>query len=609
MNAPFKLSLIALAISAPAAQAATEEISLYRGEEVVVTATRTPQPVGELLNDVSVITAEEIARAGQATLTELLQSQPGVEIAANGGLGQQASIFLRGANSGHTLVLVDGMRVGSATLGATAIEHIPLGQVQRIEILRGPASSLYGSDAIGGVVQIFTKGGSGAAGTNLSAGAGSYNTQSVSGGASGEANGTRFGVQAGYISSDGFSAVANPANRHFNPDKDGYRNANLTANLAHRFAPDQELGLSVFSANARTHYDDRPAADDYQDHRLSAYSFYSRNRLNERWESELRIGATADDSVAVDGYPGSFRTDQNQFYWQNNIAAGIGLLTVALERVEQKVTSSTSFNQTRRANNSALFGYQGRFGKHSLEASARHDENSQFGSNDTGMLAYGYRFTSQWRASASTGTAFKAPTFNDLYWPNAGNPNLQPERARNREVAVRYDDSRQTAAVVAFDNQVSDLIAWAPVSPGSWTWTPANVNRASLRGTTFSWAGRLDNLRLDANLTLQQPEDTVTGKLLINRAKQHGALKIGRSAGPWDVGGELMFSGERFGDAINTQRLGGYGVVNLTASYALSKALTVRGRVNNLFDKQYQLVRDYNTPGANVFIGLHYEPR
>lgn len=607
MKYPFGAAVL-VAAALPNAVLA-EEIPLYRGEEIIVTATRTPQLIGSLLGDVSVVTAEEIARSGQSTLVELLQSQPGVEVAANGGMGQPGSIFLRGANSGHTLVLIDGMRVDSATLGSTAIEHIPLSQVQRIEILRGPASSLYGSDAIGGVVQIFTRSGSGAPRPNFSAGLGKYNTQSASGGVAGEAGGTRFSLQAGYISSDGFSAIGNPASFSFNPDRDGYRNGNATANITHLIAQGHELGLNAFYADAKAHYDSRPAADDYQNHRLSAYSVYSRNQLSDSWESLLRIGASSDDAVAVDGWPGNFRTDQNQFYWQNNITAGIGLLTAGLERVEQKVASSTPYGNTSRTNDSLLLGYQGRFGAHSLEASARHDDNSQFGGHDTGMLAYGYRFTPQWRASASVGTAFKAPTFNDLYWPGAGNPSLQPERARNRELAVRYDDSRQAAGVVVFDNQVSDLIAWAPVSPGSWTWAPANVNRASLRGATLSWAGRLDHFRLDAHLTLQKPEDAVTGKLLINRAREHGALKISRSFGPWDVGGELVFSGERFSDAENTQRLGGYGVVNLTASYALTKALTVRGRINNLFDRQYQLVRDYHTPGANLFVGLYYEPR
>ncbi|MDD5241098.1 MAG: TonB-dependent receptor [Sulfuricella sp.] len=607
MKSPFRLSLISLAILAPTASA--EEISLYHGDEVVVTATRTPQPVSAVLNDISVITAEEIAKAGQSTLAELLQSQPGVEMAASGGLGQPSSIYLRGANSGHTLVLIDGMRVDSATFGMTAIEHIPLSQVQRIEILRGPASALYGSDAIGGVVQIFTKTGSGTPRPNFSVGLGSYNTQNINGGVAGEINGTRFSLQAGYVSSDGFSAIGNPANSHFNPDRDGYRNNNVTANLVHQVTPGNELGLNVFYANARTHYDDRPAADDYQDHRLSVYSIQSRNRLRDNWESLLRIGSSSDDSVAVDSNPGSFRTDQNQFYWQNNITTGMGLLTAGVERVEQKVVSSNVYDKTSRTDDSLLLGYQGRFGLHSLEASARHDDNSQFGGHDTGMLAYGYRFTPQWRASASLGTAFKAPTFNDLYWPGAGNPNLQPERARNREIAVHYDDARQSASAVYFDNQVADLIAWAPISPGSWTWAPANVNQASLRGTTFSWAGQIDRLRLDANLTLQEPKDAVTGKLLVNRARQHGALKINRAMGSWDFGGELVFSGERFGDAENTQRMGGYGVANLTARYALSKTVSLKGRINNLFDKQYELVKDNNTPGANLFVGLEYQPR
>lgn len=606
MKYPFRTAgMIAAALSNAVL---ADDIPLYQGQEVVVTATRTPQPVSALLSDVSVITGEEIAKAGQSTLAELLQSQPGIEIAANGGLGALSSVFIRGANPGHTLVLIDGMRVDSATLGATAIEHIPLSQVERIEILRGPASSLYGSDAIGGVVQIFTRTGKGAPHASFSAGAGSYDTQSISAGAGGERGATRFGLQAAYLSTGGFSAT-NPANPRFNPDRDGYRNTSFAGSLAHEVAGGHELGLNLFHTEARIHYDDRPSGDDFQDRRLSAYSVYSRNWLHAGWESLLRVGASADDMAAVDRFPGTFRTDQNQFYWQNNITTGAGLVTAGLERVEQKVTSSTAYDRTRRTIDSVLVGYQGRFGLHSLQASARRDDNSQFGGHNTGLLAYGYRFTPQWRASASIGTAFKAPTFNDLYWPYAGNPNLRPERARNRELAVHYEAAGHRASLVYFDNRVTDLIDWAPVSPGSFIWAPANVDRANLRGATFSWQGSVGDFRLGANLTLQKPEDAATGKRLPRRAEQHGSIRVGRTFGSWDLGGELVFAGDRFDDSANTQRLDGYGLVNLTAVYAVSRELSLKGRINNLFDRRYELARGFDTPGANLFVSMEYRPR
>jgi len=604
MKHPFKTAgLIAAALSNAVW---AEEPTLFQGDEIVVTASRTPQSLHSSLGDVSVITAAEIAKAGQSTLAELLQSQPGVEITTNGGMGSTSRVFIRGANDVHTLVLVDGMRIESATYGLTILEHIPLSQVERIEILRGPASALYGSDAIGGVIQIFTKAGKGAQGTNLSAGLGSYNTRSMSAGMASETNGTRFGLQAGYVSSDGFSAIGNRANASFNPDKDGYRDGSVTGTVAHEFAPGQELGLNLFYSAAKMHFDSRPTQDDNENHTLSAYSAYSRNRVTGNWESFLRLGASADDSAVVSGTPGTFRTDENQLTWQNNITTGVGLVTAGVERLEQKVTSTTVYAKTSRTNDSLLLGYQGSYGAHGVQANVRHDDNSQFGNHDTGSLAYGYRFAPHWRAVASMGTAFKAPTFNQLYYPGSGNPNLRPERARNREIGLHYAGTAQRGSLVYFDNRVADLIDWAQVSG---VWVPNNISQATLRGATLDWQGEVGAWHLGANFTAQRAEDDATGHLLQRRAKQYGAVKAGRSFGAWDLGSELVFAGERYDDTANTKRMGGYGLVNLTAGYAVTKELSLHGRINNLFDKHYELVRDYNTPGANIFVSLEYHPR
>ena len=609
MKSSFKLSLISLAILAPAAFA--EEIPAYRLDDVVVTATRTPQTLRASLGDVTVMTAEQIRQAGQFSLAELLQTQPGVEISATGGFGATASVYLRGANAGHTLVLVDGMRLGSATTGATALENIPLDQVERIEILRGPASHLYGSDAIGGVIQIFTKSGQGAPRANFSAGFGSFNTRNLSGGYGGEIGNTRFSLQAGQTESDGISAYANgnPGYVNQNRDKDGYRNTSLALKLAQTVAVGQELGVDGFISSGRNHYDGYPSTTDYfSDQTLSTFDIYSKNRINESWHSLLRVGTGSDH---LDDYrPGKsvFDTDQNQLLWQNDIAAGPGTATLGVERVEQKVSGTTAYTVASRTIQSWFAGYQARMGNHSIQLNLRDDDNSQFGRHDTGYLGYGYQMSPQWRVGASAGTAFKAPTFNELYWPVSGNPGLRPEQSRNKEVSLHYDQDVHHFSAVYFDNQVTNLIDWVPVSPGSWIWVPANINQASLRGATLSGASMVGRFHLDANLTLQNPEDGATGKLLINRSKEHGALKISRSAGDWKLAGEWVFSGERYADAGNTRKMGGYGLLNLTASRALDKDWSLQARVNNLFDKSYELAQGYGTPGVSVFVGVRYQP-
>ncbi|MDP2784991.1 MAG: TonB-dependent receptor [Sulfurimicrobium sp.] len=608
MKRNIKLGLASLAL---VNGVGADQLPVYQLDDIVVTATRAPQPIQNLVADMSVISAADIRAAGHSTLAEVLQFQPGVEISSNGGPGATTSVYLRGANAGHTLVLVDGMRIGSATTGSTALENIPLDQVERIEILRGPASHLYGSEAIGGVIQIFTRSGKGALAANFSASVGSFNTQTLSAGYGGEFGDNRFSLQVGHKETDGISAYApgNPGYKNQNQDKDGYRNTNLSMKLARTLAAGHEIGVDGFASQGRGHYDGYSSTTDYyRDQTLSAFNAYSKNRINDRWQSLVRIGTGSDHSNDYSAVKDVFNTDQNQFLWQNDIAAGPGTALLGVERVEQKVDGTTAYSASSRAIQSYFAGYQAHAGLHSFQLNLRNDDNSQFGSHGTGYLGYGYQLAPQWRVGAALGNAFKAPSFNDLYYPGAGNPDLRPERSRNKEASLHYDSGAHHFSTVVFDNQVSDLIAWMPIAPGSWTWKPANVNQASLRGATLSGSTAVGGFRIDANLTLQKPEDATTGKLLINRAEQHGAVKLGRDLGAWKLAGEWVFSGERYSDAGNTLKMGGYGLVNVSAGYSLDKEWSLQARVNNLFDKQYELVRAYGTPGVNVFVGVRYQP-
>jgi vitamin B12 transporter len=596
-------------IALAAGVALVSSFLVHAEETVVITATRTPRIVGELLNDVSVISREDIARSGQSTLADLLRSIPGVDVGNNGGPGKTTSVFLRGANSAHTLVLVDGMRISSATLGTTALEHIPLGQIDRIEVLRGPASSLYGADAIGGVIQIFTKAPSGPAKPTLNVGVGSYGTYSAGAGWSGEANGTRFSLQAGRYETAGFSAIKNPASSSFNPDADGYRNTNFSGQVARRFGSDHEVGARVFYSDGLSHYDTSFPSRSF-DFRLaetlSSSQLYSRNRLAPNWQSVLRYGESEDRSTNITAAASSslFRTRQGQLSWQNDIKLGDHVLIAGIERLQQKVGGDTSYVVNERTITSALAGFQGRFGDHRLQLNARNDNNSQFGGKSTGMAGYGYQLSPALRAGVSAGTAYNAPSFNQLYFPGFGVPTLRPEQAVNREASLKFEQGAHQAGIVYFSNKVTDLI----VNTGP-SFAPTNVNEADLTGTSFTYKGQLGNYQVRANLDLQDPKDASTGHLLPRRAKQHLNTALTRTFGRWTVGTELSASSERYDDAANTKRLGGYGIVNAYLDYAIEPNWSVLARFNNLFNKSYELVRDYGVPGANFFVALRYQPR
>ena len=573
-------------------------------DPVVITATRIPQPVSTLLSDVRIIDRDDIANANSASLIELLQAQGGVEIATNGGPGQIGAVFIRGANANHVVVLIDGVRINSATSGTNALENIPLRQIERIEIVRAPASSLYGADAIGGVIQIFTRDGGNR--LSASAGAGTWRTQRYDAGIAREWGSTRFSLRAGYEESRAFSATNEANVFSFDPDDDPYRNRNVTASLAHGWAPGHELVARAFVSDGTTHFDAGPGTDDVNRQRLSSYSIDSRDKFIDGWSSLVRIARGTDDIDTSGGYPSSFRTNQDQGSWQNDFRVPGGTLIAGIEYRRESVTSTTEYSETARTIRSVFAGYSGAFGPHLAQGSVRRDDNSQFDDRTTGSIGYGYRITPAWRVSASTGTAFKAPSFNDLYFVSpffSGNPDLRPERSTSYEGAIRYDDGRHRGSLTVFENRIRDLIAVDPTFT-----TVVNVNEARIRGATLALATDIGSHRLKAEVTHADPIDVATGNLLVRRAKTFGSLSVNGSAGSWRWGGELIGSSERFDSVTNapSSRLAGYALVNLRAAFAITPQLTVSARWNNVLDKKYELVRGYNTPGSNVFVLLEY---
>jgi vitamin B12 transporter len=581
-------------------------------DAVAVTAARAPQPIAELLADVTVIGPDEIARAGVESLSELLQRQPGVEVVRSGGPGAVSGVFLRGANSGHTLVLIDGVRVSSSSAGTTALEAIPLEQIERIEILRGPASSLYGADAIGGVIQVFTRRGGDSFTGNANAGYGTYGTSNAGGGVSGSAGPVRFALQAGTRRSDGFNAIVNRDDFSYNDDRDGYRNDSVSASLALPWGQDQELSARYFRNRLNAQFDGGPGFDDRTITTLESWQIDSRNRIAAFWTSRLSLAEGSDDSVSKAGFGDSvFTTRQWQYTWQNEFVLPQGTLTAGYERREERLATDADFAVTRR-DTDALFGiYQLKLGAHALQANLRRDDSDQFGGRTTGAIAYGYSVLPGVRLTASYGSAFKLPTFNDLYYPGFSNPSLVPESARNLEVGVYWSGSALGAAIdaraVAWRNRVRELIVFE--CDASFNCAPQNVGRATLSGVTLGIDAHTDvGSTLSASLDLQSPKDDATGDLLPRRARQHGALGVAHPFGPVRVGVEVVAASYRYDDAANTRRLAGYGIVNLTAEWRVAKGWTAFARADNLFDRNYELAAGYATGGATFFAGLRWTP-
>jgi vitamin B12 transporter len=578
-------------------------------DPIVVTASRTPQRLIDLVADVTVIDAEAIAQSGAQDIVALLSHQPGVEVIQNGGAGATSGVFLRGANAAQTLVLIDGMRVASASSGATALEAIPLDQIERIEILRGPASSLYGADAIGGVIQVFTRRGSKGLHADASLGYGTFDTWSGSAGLSGGNALARGNVEIAGRRSDGFNAIINPANFSYDPDRDGYRNASVSAHGALDFGADQTLSLQYFRSRLDSQFDGGDHFDDRTLTTLTTWQVSSDNRLAANWKSRLSFGDGSDRSVSKTGFGDfPFETHQRQYAWQNDLTLPEGALTVALERREERVLSDAGFPVTSRDTNAVTAIYRVEAGANALQANVRHDDSSQFGGRTTGALAWGYRLTPAWRVTASAGTAFKVPTFNDLYFPGFSNPDLRPETSRNFEAAIhwtsRAGEMRWQAHAVAFHNRVDDLIVFQ--CDANFVCVPNNVADATLEGVTLYGDAEWRETVAHASLDLQAPTDTASGLLLPRRARRHGVLSLTQSFGRTRVTAELVGSSTRFDDAANQRRLGGYGLVNLAFEWTVARSTTFFVRADNVFDHHYELAADFATGGARVFGGMRW---
>ncbi len=578
---------------------------------VVVTATRTPQPIEQLLADVTVIEADEIRQSGAQSLAELLQRQAGIEIIQNGGPASTSGVFIRGTNRGQTLLLIDGLRVASATTGAASLEAVPLGQIERIEILRGPASSLYGADAIGGVIQVFTRKPADALSGNVGGGYGTYRTRTLSGGLSAAAGAFRVSVQAGARRSSGFDATTAAASFIHDPDRDGYDSEDIGASVALTVAPGHELSARLLRNRLDAQYDGGPGFDDRTLTTLETWQLASRNRVTDYWTSRLSAGESRDDSVSTTGFGEfAYRTQQRQYSWQNDFAMLMGSLSFAVERREERIDEDAGFALNERITNAALAVWQLRHLDHALQANLRYDRSNQYGGETTGAIAWGWRFAQQWRVTASYGTAFKAPSFNDLYFPGFSNPDLVPERARSIEAglngALDFGATRVQARAIGWRNQVDGLIVFQ--CDALFVCLPKNVDRALLTGVTLGIDADRRDTSLKASLDLQDPEDVTSGNQLPRRAKQHGALALVQRFGPVRLGVEVVASSYRFDDLANTRRLAGYAIVNVSAEWAVGGGVTLFARGDNVAGRDYVLAYGYATPGAQAFVGVRWQP-
>jgi vitamin B12 transporter len=629
LRAPARRLLPALFLAGSAQAQISDPASL---PAVVVTATRQEQLMDDLIANVTLISREQIERSTARTLGELLSEQAGIQMTRSGGPGTTEGIFIRGANSNHTLLLVDGVRVGSATAGTPSIDAITLSQIDRVEILRGGASSLYGSDAIGGVIQVFTK--AGTAGTTLLVGAGTLGSRDLSFSHAGHRDQLAYGIVVAESASSGINTNTNSLGTNYNKDADGFRAKNASVYLNYKFN-DAEIGYSLLASQVLSRFDSQSydvnfngpynaSADWKNTHDVISNNFWLKQKISNHWESSLTASRMTDKFKTTPSsiYPNEqdmFQTTGSQFGWKNDYASSIGKFLFGYDYLEQSISSTNTFDRTSRVNNSVYGGYTASFGKNAVQLNARHDDNSQFGGKTTNSVSYAYRPTEAYKIFASIGTSFKAPTFNDLYFPyivgvGGGNPSLQPESALNREFGVAYQRAALTATVTGFRNNVSNLITWSDIGDGL-TYVPSNVDSAKIEGVEFLTKYAFTQLEVGLNFTAQSATDAATGLHLPLRSNNYGTLYALYGDGDWKIRPELTGQTQIYSDTANTDAMGGFVLFNLSIEKTLDKKTTLFFKAKNIFDKDYLVsyssssFAPIRTPGmpATVMVGVRHQ--
>ncbi|WNC70756.1 TonB-dependent receptor [Thalassotalea psychrophila] len=626
-------TLISIGISASFSQQAIAA-NVDTDDQMLVTANRSQQEQFLALSANSVITSEQIKTMQVGNISELLDTVAGVSVVQQGGSGQNTSIFMRGTNSNHTLILVDGVRINSATLGTTNLTAISPSQIERIEIVKGPRAALWGSDAIGGVIQIFTK--------QLHSGEGSLTVGAGSNGliqadaAMGLGNDKHnISISVSTESSDGFNAyTTDPYPYDINEDDDdGYErfsvsavgNSQLTNTMSLHLVSRFESGNSEFDAS----YPDSPC---WFDEALACPAYYANEQDHENYSvklasryqgdnlfSELAIATSQDEAenFGNETVPSTISTERNQVSFINQYQFLTGTsFSLGLDYYVEEISNSEdldgwvpgfqTWDEVEREVSAVFLQAQHQQDKLLLEGAVRHDDIENLDAETTYNASVGYQINDNWLVSVTRGTGFKAPTFNDLYWPGSGNPDLQPEKITNNEVLIRHqfssDSLNAKVELSAFDSEIDNLIAWAPNEFG--LWQPANINSAEISGVEASIMLNVGNINNQLNLAFVDAEDSVTGDKLLRRPELTATYSLGYHWQNFSFNSLVSYRDESV-DA-GEAKLDSYVLVDLGVSYHATNNITLNARVNNIFDEEYQTSLNYFADGTNYKASVSY---
>lgn len=615
MQRLFKTAVGSIFLLSPLSVAMAAEKPVYQLPTINVVASLVEQDNADTMAAVTVINRDEIERKQFNSLQDLLRTIPSISFTNYGGQGKTTGISIRGTNANAVLVLVDGQKVGSATLGQTAFEHFPMTQIERVEVVRGPRSSLYGSEAIGGVIKIYTRQGS-TEGVKPFASVtyGSHETYEANAGVNFRNDQSWATLSVAGLKTEGINASTLQETADL--DKDGYENASVSLRAGHQFSDRFEVGTNVLHITGENDFDNQDdwgygAYTDTQNvHskiQQNVYGIHAKFKPVDAWTTELKLGRSEDKAETFDAYPSEINTERDTVSWLNTVSLNPNhTLVSGLDYQLDKVSGSNTYVKDERDNFGYFAQYLGSVGKVDLQAAVRLDDNEQFGNETTGNASLGYHLTDNVLAYVSYGTAFRAPTFNDLYYPSSGNPDLEPEESENIEVGFKGQNQYVNWELNAFDNKIDNLIAWAPNAAGQWL--PANVQEARIRGVELVLGQNYDALSWNLNYTYQDPENRsegAKGKQLAYRPKQLLNLSVDYTVDQWTIGGSVRAEDSRStGDF--TPELAGYALFDTRVSYQATPELSIQAKLANVFDVEHKTYNGYNQDGQTAWLTLRY---
>ncbi len=580
-------------------------------DTMVVTANRVEQSTKNLISPAAVVTKEEIQAIQAKSLTDVLRRLPGVQVSNSGGAGQTSSVYIRGTSSKHTLVLIDGVRFGSATTGYANFSAIPLSGIERVELIRGPRAAVYGSDAIGGVINIITSPGNGAEPetiVDLSLGSDNYQQAGI-GVSTSVGEKSWINISANYEQSDGYNISANNSNP-LDADDDGYKNNTVMLSGGSKVTDSVSLSLNAIHQNNYSQYDNPWGGVDQSNNDL--YNISGTAKYNEgSIESSLSLGTNEDksESYGQGTSTSTISTKRNLANWNNlyqlneslKVGAGVDWYNESVNN------TSTEYTVKSRSNTAGYLLALYHKNTINLESNVRVDDNEQYGSFTSWQLGGSWEFIDDVRLSSSVGTAFKAPTFNELYWPlecgvwgcYSGNPELKPEESENFEVALSGSHLTFDWRVAAFQNKITNLIS----SNGT---TNVNLGKAEIKGIETAIGFTTGDFIHDVSYDYLDTKDKDTGFELQRRAKHSAKWNTSYLYEEWQFDVSYLYQGKRYDDNNESDVLDAYSLVDFAINHYVTESVTVKAKIANLFDEHYETAKDYITPERNYYLGLSY---